>query len=84
MDLLGIWYEKGVSLIATDGIKIEKIAEGKAFGIDSKQYWEPYIFNSDKLIVVIDETVYIFTQNGLASHITHKALAINMSGNSYQ
>ncbi len=67
-DLLGIWYKDGVSLIATDGAKTEKIAEGKDFGIDSKQYWEPYIRSEDKFVVVIDDIAYIFAQNGLYIH----------------
>lgn len=67
-DLLGIWYKDGVDLIATDGSKTEKIADGKDFGIDSKQYWEPYIRSDDKLVIVVDDTVYIFVQNALYIH----------------
>ncbi len=68
-DFLGIWYEDGVSLVTSDGEKTEKIAEGKDFGIDSKQYWEPYLLDGDKLVIVIDSTVYIFTKNGMISRI---------------
>ncbi|HZK02246.1 MAG TPA: S-layer homology domain-containing protein, partial [Anaerovoracaceae bacterium] len=64
-DVLGLWYNNSVSLIVTDGAKTEKIAQGKDFGIDSKQYWGPYIQSGDELVVVIDDTVYIFGPNGL-------------------
>lgn len=71
-DLLGVWYEDGVALVASDEGKAEKIAAGKEFGIKGKQYREPYIRDirgGDKLIVVVDSTVYIFTENAMTSHI---------------
>ncbi len=67
-DLLGVWHSDGVSLMLVDNMKNEKIAEGKEFKIRGKQYYEPYIQSGDKFIVVIDDIVYVFTQDRFAAH----------------
>lgn len=68
-DYMGIWHEKGVALISWDGVEAEIIATGKKFGIDSKHYKEPFLLDGDKLVVVIDGTVYIFTKKGTVNHV---------------
>ncbi|NLV16402.1 MAG: S-layer homology domain-containing protein [Syntrophomonadaceae bacterium] len=68
-DFLGIWHGDGVSLVSSDGMKTEKLAMGKDFGIDSKQYWEPYIWSNDKLVVTVDNTVFVITDNNVVHHV---------------
>lgn len=68
-DFLGVWHEKGVTLVTSDGAEAEIIAAGKDFGIDSKHYKEPYLLDGGKLVVTVDSTVYVFTKNGVTSRI---------------
>jgi hypothetical protein len=68
-DLLGVWYEGGVSLVTSDGMEASEVAAGKNFGIDRKPYWEPFLWDGDRLVTAVDNTVYIFTKNSMTSHV---------------
>ncbi|MDX9917687.1 MAG: S-layer homology domain-containing protein [Gudongella sp.] len=67
-DFLGVWHEDGVSLIATDGVNTDIIASGKDFKIDNLQEWESYLWDNGKLLIVIDNTVYLFTEQDMITH----------------
>ncbi len=67
-DFVGVWYEDGVSLIVIDGVNTDIIASGKDFKIDNRREWESFLWDNGQLIVVIDDTVYLFTEQNMITH----------------
>ena len=67
-DYLGVRLNGGACLVRVDGEDAELLAEGKEFGFSYLKYSKPYIWHDNVLVVALDETVHVVTQDGESAH----------------
>ena len=67
-DYLGLKNRGKASLVQVDGDKAEVLAEGAEFGFSYLKYTKPYIWNDNVFTVMLDDTVYAVTKDGVSRH----------------